>query len=180
MIIVEGPDGAGKSTLVKWLNEQIEDSFVTRWNIPPKTKRQLDRNLEVSWLLIKCGKSIIQDRSPWITEPIYNALKNGTNRKCTWLPYQMQLNSLQPIIIYCRPPYEVIREHAATGSSPLDTPKYLKWIGTNIDKLIALYDSFFAPMESFVYDWTKLDRSAKENLLQNIKNKKEVENDHGN
>jgi hypothetical protein len=171
MVIIEGPDGAGKSTLVKWLGEQVDRSFVARWNVPPRSRKQLERNLRASKLLMKCGKKIIQDRSPWVTEPIYGALKQGPYRTRTWSRYRAQLKSSQPIIVYCRPPKEVIKEHATTGSSPLDTPEYLNWIGDNIDTLIYLYDLFFESLQAFNYDWTKLDPASKSNLLQLIRNR---------
>jgi energy-coupling factor transporter ATP-binding protein EcfA2 len=168
MVIVEGPDGSGKSTLVQWLHEQLKDSKVVRWNDPPENEKQLGQNLMCSGIMMKYGDNVIQDRSPWVTDPIYKTVEIGSKNMGTWAHYQAKLIEIQPVLIYCRPPDSVITRHAKTGSSPPDNPKYLSWIGNNIEKLIFFYDQFFGSLRPLVYDWTKSEGILKAAFVQRI------------
>jgi energy-coupling factor transporter ATP-binding protein EcfA2 len=159
MIIVEGPDGSGKSTLVKLLRGQLVSRYVINWNDPPKTIEELNNNLARSAELMG-NLNVIQDRSPWITEPVYSSLGKGVDLSPDWSYYRKELTYLKPTLIYCRPPIPVIREHATTGNSPVDTPKYLEWIGDNIDELIQCYDNFMELLNPIRYDWTIGDFSV--------------------
>jgi len=169
MIIIEGPDGSGKSTLIKNILQQLDGFKVVAWNDPPKNAEQLAKNLHRSKDLVRSGQLVIQDRTPWITEPIYDVAKNGPDKLPTWRYYQAGLTLLRSTLIYCRPPDDVIKKHAVTGSSPPDTPAYLKWIEGNIDDLVNLYDAFMEPIRPMIYDWTKPDEKLIPELLKIVK-----------
>lgn len=173
MIIVEGPDGSGKSTLAQYLRVHVKAQSVVAWNDPPKSAEQLALNLKRSKDLARKGDAVvIQDRTPWVTEPIYEVLKYGVDRLPKWHYYQAGLTLLRSTLIYCRPPNKVIRKHATTGTSPPDTAEYLEWIGEHIDDIIGLYDAFLGPVRPIVYDWTKPDPDLVPNMLEMIEKKK--------
>lgn len=171
MIIVEGPDGSGKSVLVEKLKRKLNIQEVIQWNNPPRNSDELALNLRESWLLTR--QCVIQDRITWITEPIYDLAKKSTECKgLSWHQYIDANRAMKPVtLIYCRPPNEVIREHAITGNSPPDTDLYLEWIASNCDEIIALYDIFMNLIEpTLKYDWTKpRDEMALDILVNDIK-----------
>ncbi|MCK4960814.1 MAG: hypothetical protein KAT00_15480 [Planctomycetes bacterium] len=159
MIVVEGPDGSGKSTLVAELQEMFGFDVV-RWNKPPKSAEELAHNLRTSKDLIKT--EVIQDHIPWITEPIYDVAKNGADRAATWFHYQTAVTLFRSTLIYCRPPMRVIQKHAGDRSSPCDTADYLAWVERNCEDLVGLYDLFMSAVRpAITYDWTRREDKAK-------------------
>lgn len=161
MIIVEGPDGSGKSTLVKKLQLMLDIKEVVKWNTPPESPEELEENMYWSKALVKT--EVIQDRSPWITEPIYHTIERGKVNLDEWLSYLKGALLLRSKLIYCRPPIGVIKEHASKPRSPCDTPEHLEMIRDNVDNLVRLYDSFIGHLKPvLIYDWT--DSEADEKL----------------
>lgn len=153
MIIVEGPDGAGKSTLVEKLRCELSVSRIVQSNRPPRNAKDLEQQLKRSLDLVK--QYVIQDRSNWISEPIYDLVRNGFRRIRTWPDYLETARLLAPTIIYCRPPNGVIRTYATKPSSPCDTPEYLQWISEHCQQIIQLYDVFMCLTKpALTYDWT--------------------------
>lgn len=80
IIIVEGPDGCGKSTLVRELNDNISGSQVIHFGPPDPI--DLDPFLQYEKILypyIEQGNTIICDRSHW-SERVYGPLLRGHDR----------------------------------------------------------------------------------------------------
>lgn len=114
MIIVEGPDGAGKSKTVEYLKQRfdipIEDKVVGPDTVPLFTdlKQWTDSNLRKG-----CQRKIF-DRHRLISEPIYAAAMNrevghGFN-DINWLTGKfLQFYAMKPLIIYCLPPFEKVK-----------------------------------------------------------------------
>lgn len=167
MLIVEGPDGSGKSTLVKTLQIMFDIPTVVQWNKPPKTADELAANLKRSKNLVKTP--VIQDRIPWITEPIYDTIKNGTKNISTWFYYLTGTALFHSHIVYCRPPNEVIEEHCGEPSSSCDSLEYLKWVSDNYAGLVILYDAFMEQIRpAITYDWTKPNDVKKLEALRGV------------
>lgn len=110
MIIVEGPDGGGKTTLIKLLKEELQLPVAPRVvskNTRPALvdlKSWVDNNLEEGF------QKTIFDRHRLISEPIYGPIlrynqEPGFN-DIKWLgPRLDRFYSIEPIIIYCLPPW---------------------------------------------------------------------------
>lgn len=114
MIIVEGPDGAGKTTLVKELsahfNIPIEPRVVSKdaeamVDLKMWTERNVHRGFQYS----------IFDRHRLISEPIYGAVLRRRfepgfdDPQWLYLMYYQLYMLCRPVIIYCLPPYKTVR-----------------------------------------------------------------------
>jgi hypothetical protein len=97
MIVVEGPDGAGKTTLI---NDLTRDLNRTKFHTGgPKDRMDLMMSMIHKIDLVK--KDVIFDRVPYISDPIYCSIYD---RKSVLTPefISSRLRELNPIIIYCR------------------------------------------------------------------------------
>lgn len=115
MIIVEGPDGAGKTHLVT----RIENDWgITR---EPKAVTSTAESLLPlgTWVeeeLAKGQSFRLYDRFALISSPIYSMLENPTFvwplTEYQWLRNQFQkLKRIDPVIIWCLPPLETVRQN---------------------------------------------------------------------
>jgi hypothetical protein len=111
MIVVEGPDGAGKTTLVKQLVEDFGLSLAPRV-VSAQAERMVDlkewteENLRLGW------QARVFDRFNLISDPIYRAClptKTWDEQMYAtgwWYDAITRFYALKPIIIYCLPPIE--------------------------------------------------------------------------
>lgn len=108
MIIVEGLDNTGKTTLVKKLSKDLGLLVMNNQGKPKKARDVVD------YLHIVIDVShrfpVILDRLSLISEPIYGPVIRGSHLLNTWQVHTLtyQLKSRKPTIIYCRPPRDVI------------------------------------------------------------------------
>lgn len=152
MFIVEGPDGSGKSTFAKELSEK-SGLEIHSWDGPPKTKKEFEIRLNTSKYLF--DKLIIQDRSPWISEPIYGFLERNEQPWLSWSDSLQILSQSRVTVIYCRPPNFVILNNCHNDLKIYDTPKRIEWITKYLDALITLYDRYMKTLKPYAtYDWT--------------------------
>jgi ABC-type cobalamin/Fe3+-siderophores transport system ATPase subunit len=112
VIVVEGPDGAGKTTLIKALVEYwqlpiaprvVQKDTTTTINIA----HWVENNVRQGW------QPLIFDRHRLISEPIYGPILRGhQDPHFTHLPWmRTQLGRFyesQPLVIYCLPPLWVV------------------------------------------------------------------------
>lgn len=124
MIIVEGPDGGGKSNLAGYLSKRfgipIADKVVNS-----RTEAQTPLDKWVSLSLEKGLQRTIFDRHAIISEPIYAAAmryvaKDGFNR-VGWLSGQMaKLDKIGPFIVYCLPPIKTVEANVFNAETDND------------------------------------------------------------
>lgn len=151
MIIVEGPDGAGKTTLVK--------SILENWNIPPDVELEL-----VPRAVSKDAKALVQvdeyieteldrgftnriyDRFGLLSSPCYAMLPDrtfsGRMWDHEWLSLQYyRLAATNPVLIYCLPSLETVKANLATHD------------GVNLDEQIELiYINYVNQIASLKYE----------------------------
>lgn len=158
MIIVEGPDGGGKTTIVKVLTE---------WTGFPVMPRVVSKDTEAMTDLKKWveedndrGTSLaIYDRHRLISEPIYSPIlrEEQTPGFTDWVWMAEQLGRLHrrmPLMVFCLPPLETVLENT------LDDPDNI----AVAHKMQAIYAAYVhrAAMEksrwpslTIIYDYTK-------------------------
>lgn len=151
MIVVEGPDGAGKSTLIKSL--MLANPCL---KLAPRACSSLDGPLVgddlIEWIReygILYG--YIYDRHPCISRPVYDAVYADLPEERTrpWLQgtlYEIRDNAR---VIYCRPPRrDIIRS--------VNESAQMAGVDRKIHQIIDTYDAIMASMIAHErYDWTK-------------------------
>lgn len=121
MIIVEGPDGGGKSTLVQKLAYELKLPVADKV-VASDTTAMTDL---VKWTEDNVARGFqptIFDRHRLISEPIYGPiLKSRQDPKfcdLTWLSQQLWLfYGCKPVIIYCLPDIMTVRRNVSMEDS---------------------------------------------------------------
>jgi hypothetical protein len=165
LVIIEGMDGTGKTTLVQQLAHRLEvkpRKFVGSLG-PSDDYRVVLVNLtisEITELEIASaeGRSIkrLHDRFPLISEAVYGPILRGHN--CFGGPYyplRRRLLALKTVIIYCRPDRDVIQANVQQA------PQMSGVLG-HFGELLDAYDKLFvelteSPVNSYitVFDYTR-------------------------
>lgn len=151
MIVVEGPDGTGKSTLIR----QLQDAY-PGLKIAPRACTSLAGPLSgnglVNWLK-KYGVMVgyVYDRHPCISGPVYDAVYANPVEGWAgdWVRGAFREILDNARIIYCRPPrreiVKSVNESAQMGG-----------VERNIHRIIDTYDAIMGNMLSHErYDWTR-------------------------
>ena len=130
MIIVEGPDGSGKSTLINYLKDELG---------LPVAPRVVSKDAEamvdlVEWVNINLSEGFqptIFDRHRLISEPIYGPILR--DRLDThfgdplWLMGKLwALRDIKPVVIYCLPPLHLVWDNVKNDPENEVVAKY--WI----------------------------------------------------
>ena len=166
MIIVEGPDNSGKSTLVEQLIKEFNLLQLTPYKKGPP--QNAEDNFMNSWCIINGAiglhtKRVIADRLSLIGESIYGPICRG---KDLWTGVYFErkqrlinsLNTLDPFFIYCRPPASRVLDLELHQEKDYDTEAHLKKIKANKALILNSYDNYFYRWNShnfFRYDYTK-------------------------
>lgn len=162
MIIVEGPDNSGKSTLVKYLADKYKLEVLQPLSKgPPSNIEELYSNTKSLILqAIHKGRGCIVDRMPLIGESIYGPI---CREKDLWVPYfdykvrlQKSINTLEPFYIYCRPTDGMILDMTTHQVKEYDTEEHLNKIKQNKRLILDAYDNYFVNFGNhnfFRYDY---------------------------
>lgn len=154
MIIVEGPDGAGKTTLARTLSEQLQIPIAPKV-VSSDAEIHNDLMVWVSDNLRKGFHPVIYDRHRLISEPIYGPvlrshLQDGFE-DFGWLSSKLQqLRRLEPIIIWCLPPVDTVLQNIASLKQPPSV----------VDNILAVYWLYhhaaasWASEHRWVWDYT--------------------------
>lgn len=160
MIVVEGPDGSGKTTLIKKL--------AAHWGLPvadrvvaKDTTTQIDIAAWVDENLRKGWQPTIFDRHRLISEPIYGPILRGENQDphfldLSWVWMRVQrFYEIHPLVVYCLPPIGTVRSNVMED---LENDNRAVW-----DHITPLYSAYVArasrdlaasPRTTMVYDYT--------------------------
>lgn len=165
MIIVEGPDNSGKSTLIKWLkdNLQVKELKHGRHGPPSGAKDIVERTeIILKEAISYTHKATVVDRFSLIGESIYGPVLRGkdlwTEVPMDKIRLQKALITLDPFFIYCRPDKSVIMDMKTHQVKDYDTEEHVLNIVKNQELIIDAYDNYFAmikPHNFYKYDYTR-------------------------
>lgn len=116
MIIVEGPDGAGKTTLIEQLQARYGLEVAPRV-VTKGAEAMVDLKVWVEENLAQGFQYRIFDRHRLISEFIYGPLLRQqqqpgfTDLTWSWLQLEKLYGEVRPFIIYCLPPLETVAEN---------------------------------------------------------------------
>lgn len=159
MIVVEGPDGAGKTTLVQKLASEfllpIEPKLVNSdMSANGSKKVWCEQNVARGF------QATIFDRHCLISEPIYNSITRDKFDPgfddVAWYTAMMSMfyKHCSPLVIYCLPSYKVVKKNTMA-----DTENQPRRVRDGIRKIYGLYvaraASDVAGQGALVYDYTK-------------------------
>lgn len=152
IIIVEGPDNSGKSTLAKELSELLGYT-VSHPGGSPKTIDAATACCADQQSRLEHAESLklIMDRVTCISDLAYQ----DRNHDLYNLYQRQMIASNGVVLVYCRPPKRVIRSFKGTGIKPHKSAEEVKFARSNIKRIIDSYDSIMQHLPHFVYDHTQ-------------------------
>lgn len=149
-IVVEGPDGAGKSILCKSLQEHFKWPIVHGGG--PLTSRHdfLDRNRTKGWSELEPK---ICDRVSYISERVY-----AKDPLVSSFETQVWLNKIKPIVIFCcleRSEDMVVR--ISNVSKPHKSAEQLERVKQDHAEITRKYKFVMGGITHIHYNWLKAD-----------------------
>ena len=146
MIILEGPDGHGKSTLAEKLQQEFDASIWTSGS-PPKDTADIVMRAKAVESYAASGERLIIDRCPAISELVYgNVVRGDVQLPHAWR-YIFKLVNYEVIFIYCKTTDPI---HSPKMG---ENPKHLAKINFHEEAIIKAYDDIFSDILCLEYDW---------------------------
>ena len=142
LFIVEGPDGTGKTTLLKKLRKSLPFyTWFVASNSKPKSTVDIVEYME--WLsMIPPNQPLFSDRFPPISESIYGPVLRNKNLSPFQTPELADyLKKLNAVIIYCAP-------RSPTIKANLKKNPQRSGLKTHIETIIQKYDSQMTAFEN--------------------------------
>jgi hypothetical protein len=154
MIILEGPDNSGKSTLAK-LFKMRGFAVVHPGGAPSSPQQEEDMMLAQA---NNAALQIVHDRVTCISNPIYN-LYRGDSKPDMRYGYWLSETLAKPgcVLVYCRPPIENMLNFATHEAKAHDSAEHLKMIESNAINLIKSYDLMMSFVPHIQYDYTNAE-----------------------
>lgn len=139
MIIVEGPDGSGKTTLVERLAREIRLPIAAKV-VGSDTKPLFDLRKWTEQNVEKGFQPLIFDRHRLISEPIYGpamrSRQDASFYDLGWLSDMMwRFYQAKPIVIYCLPDIVTVRENVLREETDNSAVR---------DHIVAIYAGYVA------------------------------------
>lgn len=173
MIIVEGPDGAGKTTLIERLSQDLS------LTVAPKFVKSSGEGSGTNDLFGEAYKDVvtmldrpvmIYDRHPLISEYIYGPIVRGIVPPDFLTPQAratMRMFEDQVHVIWCLPSLQMCMENVHDQ----DTIEQMDGVTSNIEAIYSMYHSmrmWWGGNSTSVYDYTVADTESRYNYA-NVK-----------
>lgn len=160
MIIVEGPDGSGKTILIKdvvkrlqlWVGTLSVKEPVKIVHSPGPLEQGLFEWAANALLLVK--EPVVFDRFPYFSDIVYGPTlrKQTLMTESGYRQLKTRLKELDPLVIYCRPPVDTIVKSSKVWEQMKGVPENLTKIVKNYDQQLLYWMSDF---KVFHYDFTQ-------------------------
>lgn len=150
IIVVEGPDGAGKSTLCENLQEHFKWPVVHGGG--PLTSRHdfLDRNRTKGWSDLEPK---ICDRVSYISERVY-----AKDPLISSFELQVWLNKVKPVIIFaCLETSEAMVERISKNTKAHKTQFQLDWVKEHHVEIVRKYKFVMGGLQHINHNWLRAD-----------------------
>lgn len=156
MIIIEGPDNAGKSTLAQQLSKAIGIP-IHHSGGPALNDEEIIHRAE---RIFDTGnvRPLLYDRVPFISDYVYRTVmqdkpspftdKNLVDR------YIRRMKKLHPVVILCWPPIPVMMALESHERSPHETEEHFNKVKDHQEQLIHSYSQLFVDIPHYKYDYT--------------------------
>lgn len=158
MIVFEGPDGAGKTTLIEAFQEAFDTPVAPRV-VSKDAEAMVDLQDWVDDNLSQGFQYRIFDRHRLISETIYGPILRGTQQpgfnQLSWMgPRLYRFYELKPVIIYCLPPLEVVKANILNDPDNKVVEEKIEAIYSAYVARAAL-DHVFSPGIVKIWDYTR-------------------------
>ena len=151
MVIVEGVDGSGKTTLVNYLAGQF--NLKAEKSPGPVDIKEYWTWIDATIRREKAGEKWIYDRHAFFSEQVYSILRKENHHRVYSPMTVSQMRALincNPTVIYCRPFEETIMDRLLDKDQMEGVPEH--W-----GDLLRRYDTLMKEMEQYFnivyYNW---------------------------
>lgn len=134
MIVLEGPDSSGKTTLAERLARDLKKTVVHSGG-PPKSDAEMLHRVHTA--IHRSSHDVIYDRFPVISDPIY-AKALGRSTVITRV-HAIELSWCNPIVIQCVSPSGLL----TIQNGLFDTPEHAAGVVREHERLKHYYDAYF-------------------------------------
>lgn len=158
MIIVEGPDGAGKTTLITQLQDRYDLEVAPRV-VTKSAEAMVDLKVWVEENLAQGFQYTIFDRHRLISEFIYGPLLRKeqqpgfTDLIWSYTMLRRLYQDVKPIMIYCLPPLQVVADNVSGDFENEVVAEHIEAMYTAYVHRASL-DWVSSPSSTIIYDYT--------------------------
>lgn len=148
-IIVEGFDNSGKSTLAASFGFDVIHPG-------PRPKTLME---EASYMEAQAKQArlpVVLDRVTCISTPCYSGKIEQRHHDAL----QELVKTQSCVIVYCRPPIEIIKDFSRHVVKGYDELKQLEWLLANAEEIVHRYDMLMATVPHMLYDYTNPDNNV--------------------
>jgi thymidylate kinase len=159
VIVLEGPDGAGKSTLGEVLTKSL-GAVLLHTGGPIQSVKEFKHRTTHLHSFTRCTEPqpLIIDRLPFISEFVYGG-SSIIHQEELCDQFDFFCNMFKPHIVYCRTDPETMVKNIVKGK-PHKPEEWVKHITESAPKIQARYENFFSkypPHSIYDYKETKAD-----------------------
>lgn len=152
VILIEGPDGAGKSTLAKSLGERFNAKVVHGGGKTLNVADYMNRSIE---FLADCRQKelFICDRTTITSSEIYSPIMDGVHPAPPDVRQRFiaDLCGNVSMLIYCRPSISTLRRRLANlEAKSHKSQEYVDLVKERFDRIISSYDVFMDSLKGKV------------------------------